>query len=209
MSAPAEINRANAQHSTGPVTELGKQKSSLNALRHGLTSQLVVLPSEDLETYKTHMRNCTAEYKPKTFTETHLVQILADTLWRLNRVAALETNLLTVSVIESTTCPMEEAPEDVQFALTMAAALEKTTKALNNLSLHSQRLHRQLDKTLKTLRELQATRKAAEKAEAAQPAVNKPAPADGFVFTPPQTQPAAPPKPPENRAATAPIPPTM
>jgi len=30
----AVINRANAQHSTGPRTEAGKQRASLNALRH-------------------------------------------------------------------------------------------------------------------------------------------------------------------------------
>jgi hypothetical protein len=34
--ARAEINRATAQHSTGPKTEAGKQRSALNALRHGL-----------------------------------------------------------------------------------------------------------------------------------------------------------------------------
>jgi hypothetical protein len=33
----AEINRMNAQHSTGPRTEAGKQQSSLNAVSHGLT----------------------------------------------------------------------------------------------------------------------------------------------------------------------------
>ena len=44
----ASINRENAQHSTGPKTEAGKQKSSLNALRHGLTGQTVVMPAEDL-----------------------------------------------------------------------------------------------------------------------------------------------------------------
>jgi hypothetical protein len=43
MSTPnrTEINRANSQHSTGPKTQAGKQRSSLNALRHGLTGQLV------------------------------------------------------------------------------------------------------------------------------------------------------------------------
>jgi hypothetical protein len=36
ISNRAAINGANAQHSTGPRTPAGKQRSSLNALRHGL-----------------------------------------------------------------------------------------------------------------------------------------------------------------------------
>ena len=56
MSTPnrAEINRENAQHSTGPKTEAGKKQSSLNALRHGLTGQIVVMPTEDLAAYQLH-----------------------------------------------------------------------------------------------------------------------------------------------------------
>jgi hypothetical protein len=50
MSTPnrIQINQANAKHSTGPKTKAGKHRSSLNALRHGLTGQLVVMPTEDL-----------------------------------------------------------------------------------------------------------------------------------------------------------------
>jgi hypothetical protein len=49
MSSPLnavqlEANRRNAQQSTGPRTEIGKKTSSLNALRHGPTSRIVVLP---------------------------------------------------------------------------------------------------------------------------------------------------------------------
>jgi hypothetical protein len=97
MSSPnrVEINRANAQHSTGPKTEAGKQRSSLNALRHGLTSQIVVMPTEELEAYQLHLKSFTEEYDPKGATESNLVQALADASWRLNRVVALETNLLT------------------------------------------------------------------------------------------------------------------
>ena len=37
-------NRRNSLHSTGPRTESGKQRSSLNALTHGLTARTAVLP---------------------------------------------------------------------------------------------------------------------------------------------------------------------
>src|SRR5580692_9080330 len=100
MSTPSriEINRANAQHSTGPKTTEGKQKSSLNALRHGLTGQIVVMPTEDLAAYQRHLASFTDEYTPSGATEANLVQALADTSWRLNRVAALETNLLMLGI---------------------------------------------------------------------------------------------------------------
>jgi hypothetical protein len=90
MSAPAiapldraAINRANSQHSTGPRTEYGKQRSSLNALRHGLTAQSAVLPSEDPAAYDQHRLKFLDEYHPVTSTETQLVNELVDTSWRL------------------------------------------------------------------------------------------------------------------------------
>jgi len=144
MSTPnrIEINRANSQHSTGPKTEAGKQRSSLNALRHGLTSQIVVMPTEDLEAYQCHLGSFTDEYHPQGATEAHLVQALADTSWRLNRVAALEANLFT----------------QVQDAISIVAALA-------NLSLHSQRLSRQFERTVAQLRDLQKTRRMKEEHE--------------------------------------------
>src|ERR1700722_5727817 len=78
-----EINQANSQHSTGPKTAAGKQRSSLNALRHGLTGQLVVMPTEDLYAYQDHVKSFTDEYHPEGATEAQLVQALADTSWRM------------------------------------------------------------------------------------------------------------------------------
>jgi hypothetical protein len=160
----AEINRANAQHSTGPKTEAGKKQSSLNALRHGLTGQIVVMPTEDLEAYQLHVKSFTGEYHPQGATEAHLVQALADTSWRLNRVAALETNLLTLG-ISSGFSLHAGASQEIQDAMSIVAALESQSKALANLSMHSQRLSRQFERTVAQLRDLQKTRRAIEKRE--------------------------------------------
>jgi hypothetical protein len=47
-----EANRRNALRSTGPKTEHGKQRSRVNAVRHGLTAETVVGGLEDAEDYK-------------------------------------------------------------------------------------------------------------------------------------------------------------
>jgi hypothetical protein len=160
----AEINRANSKNSTGPKTPAGKQRSALNALRHGLTSQIVVMPTEDLLIYQQHHKSFTDEYHPEGATEAHLVQALSDTAWRLNRVAALEANLLTLAAINQPN-PFTDAPAQVQDAIAIVAALESQSKALANLSLHSQRLSRQFERTVAQLHELQRARHSREKQE--------------------------------------------
>ena len=150
-----EINRANAQYSTGPKTAAGKQRSSLNALRHGLTGQIVVMPTEDLQAYQLHLKSFADEYHPQGATESHLVQALADASWRLNRVAALESNLLALAVGND--------PDPLSGAMSIVAALESQSKALANLSMHSQRLSRQFERTVMQLRDLQKTRRSQEK----------------------------------------------
>jgi hypothetical protein len=99
----ARINPANAQHSTGPRTSAGKQRSSLNALRHGLTGHVIVLPSEDHAAYENHTRRLADDLQPKGALEEQLAQSLVDTSWRINRVAALETNLLALVTNSRTT----------------------------------------------------------------------------------------------------------
>jgi hypothetical protein len=95
MSAPSAslsserrlaANRANAQLSTGPTTPAGKAKSSLNAVKTGLTGRTVLLPSEDAEAYAAHLARYQEEFQPVGVRETQLVQNLADTQWRLDRI---------------------------------------------------------------------------------------------------------------------------
>src|SRR3984893_5482052 len=96
----AAVNKANAQKSTGPRTAAGKQRSSLNALRHGLTGHTIVLPTEDQSAYQRHSQAFLAEYQPQGATETQLVQSLLDTSWQLNRASAVETNHYSLGLTE-------------------------------------------------------------------------------------------------------------
>ncbi len=154
----ADVNRANAQLSTGPRTVAGKQRSSLNALRHGLTGHTIVLPSEDLAAYQRHTQRLFDDVRPKGALEEQLVQSLADTSWRLNRVAALENNLLTLGITEHADSINTAHPE-CHAALAMATALREQTKALATLSSHEHRLSRQFERTLNQLREIQVERR--------------------------------------------------
>jgi hypothetical protein len=160
----AEMNRANAQHSTGPNTEAGKRRSSMNALKHGLTGQLRFMSDEVLEIYQAHVKSFHDEYQPQGATEEHLVQALVDDSWRLNRIAELEADLLGLSY-------------------GVDGFLEQT-KALVNLSLHSQRLSRQFERTVAQLRDLQKTRRSPENWEIAKLLnIVEARQEDGFVFS--------------------------
>ena len=153
------------------------------------------MPNEDLQAYQSHLKSFTDEYRPQGATEAHLVQALADASWRLNRVAALETNLLTLGIAQDPR-PLSGAPSQVRDAMAIVSALESQSKALANLSMHSQRLSRQFERTVAQLRELQKTRRALEKRELdkvldiiemveSTGETYNPS-ADGFVFSEPQ-----------------------
>ncbi len=139
-------NRANSQHSTGPRTEAGKQRSSQNALRHGLTAASAVLPSEDPAAHQDHGRQFFNEYQPATPTESQLVQELIDTSWRLNRIPLLEAKVLARAA-----APVS-LDQEITFDIVDAHRL------IANLGIQGHRLSRQFQKSLETLREIQADR---------------------------------------------------
>ena len=154
-------NRANAAHSTGPKTEAGKKRSSLNAYRHGLTGQTIILTAEDLVAYQDVTRTFFNDYKPVGTLEKHLVQFLADTTWRLDRVLALENNLIALGFDEHQNSISTEHPE-AHAALVIIEAMRDETRALAVLGLHTARLCRHFKETLKLLNDAQEKRRATE-----------------------------------------------
>ena len=144
---PATSNQPPAPNrSTGPRTAAGKQRSSQNAVTHGLTSHSPLLATEDPAAYQRHCRQFFDEYQPATATETQLTQELVDTAWRLNRIPQLEAALLD----RAANPPSEQAAIDFDIV--------DAHRALATLGLHYQRLSRQFQKALDKIREIQSER---------------------------------------------------
>ncbi len=188
-AARLAANRANAQFSTGPSSEAGKRVSSLNAVKSALTGQTVLLPSDDVALYEALVESFVGQWEPVTQEERRLVQSLADTQWRLNRIPALETGLFARGRIEF-------AEKFAGYDASLAASLMDTEtlvvyeKPLRNLHTQENRLRRQFAKDLATLTALLAEREEAEQEAKAQsdaiPRITYTAVSDsnvGFEFT--------------------------
>jgi len=192
--AQLAANRANAAKSTGPRTGEGRRRSSLNAIRHGLTGQTVVLPNEDMEAYLRHSKEIVDSLRPETPVERQLAQRWADQQWRLNRVPSITEAMLALDAEEEPgEGEGEPASADLDRALREGRAFRDRSQAFVNLTTYEQRIQRMQKETLKQLQELQAARRAQEQADKETAlrlcAVNKAKglpydpKADGFVFS--------------------------
>ena len=87
MTTPRKIeaNRRNAQRSTGPRTEAGRNKVKFNALTHGLTAETVVLPHEDAAAYEHRLKTWTRELNPQGDMGRYLAERLVKISWQLDR----------------------------------------------------------------------------------------------------------------------------
>src|SRR5450631_557072 len=96
MPSPAQYaaNRLNALKSSGPTSPQGRARSSMNALRHGLTARVVVLPSEDMAAYKAFSVEIVDSLDAQTPVERQFAQTVADNQWRINRIRSIEDGML-------------------------------------------------------------------------------------------------------------------
>ncbi len=126
-------NRRNALKSTGPTSEVGKERSRQNAMRHGLTAETVVEPLENRDDYKAFEMSITAEFDAQTAVERELVLRLASVLWRLRRATAIETGLLQIGVPDEER-PTHRSADTVAHSVfsMMEAALRNRSKGSRN-----------------------------------------------------------------------------
>lgn len=154
-------NRANAQKSTGPKTTTGKAKSSLNAVKTGLTGHTVLLPADDVAAYHAHIKRLIAAFQPVGTLELQVVQTLADLQWRLNRIPGLESGFLALARRRCAPDLFADEPDpSVRAVLFEAHVQETAAKSLETLQRQEQRLRRQYAQEIKELERLREVRAA-------------------------------------------------
>jgi hypothetical protein len=136
--AKLAANRLNAELSTGARTEEGQRRSSLNAIKHGLTGRTVLLPQEDPGAYQAFCRKIIDSLQAETPVEEELAQLIAEQYWRLRRIRTVE-----------------EA---------MNQRGEASLQEISNLGIYQNRINRVLKDAEQRLRESQTQRKAEEEA---------------------------------------------
>ena len=95
-----EANRNNAKQSTGPRTNAGKQRSSQNAVKHGLLAKQTLIPGENPADFEALLSSYEDTFQPANPVEDALVRQIADAEWRLRRVSRLEAAFLNSEVQE-------------------------------------------------------------------------------------------------------------
>src|ERR1700732_2977582 len=151
-------NRNNAQKSTGPKTVEGRQRSRMNALRHGLTGQVTTMTEEDRAAHNQFSQALIKSLAPEGAMEIQLAQRVATDSWRLNRISAIEDNLFALGLHQNAGQLCPEQPQ-IDAALTTARVFTQESHQLQLLTLYEQRLNRAIEKNLALLESLQAARK--------------------------------------------------
>ncbi len=122
-----EANRRNAKKSTGPRTKLGKAASRMNAFRHGVTAEHVILDGESAKQFNALRRKLFEAFAPADAIEGELVQAIVMDQWRLRRHYRAEASLFTeLGGGENLGGGFQAAPQSLTTLIRYHAGIERS-----------------------------------------------------------------------------------
>ena len=153
MATAAQIiaNQKNAQASTGPRTDEGKSASSQNALKHGATSQHVVLAFENPAEYEAMRADLFAALKPVGGIEALFVEEMAVAQWRTMRMERIIREYTDRAAYKHPSKNPMVAMADVMLS-----------PEVQKLQRYENSFRRAFDNAWKKLKELQKTRQTSD-----------------------------------------------
>src|ERR1017187_1690366 len=138
-----------------------RDRRALNAYRHGLTGQVLILTPDDQAAYLQHCQGIRESLAPEGAFETGLVQAVADDRWRLARAGAMENSILAAGLGDGRPTKFTDPHEQLHVAFAQGVVWLKEGNKLALLTLYEGRIQRRVEKNLAALRQLQQDRKAA------------------------------------------------
>jgi hypothetical protein len=134
--AKSESARINGAKSRGPVTPEGRARSSQNALRHGLSSAVVVLPHEDRAQFEQLRDSYMESFQPADQPQHDLIETMAAARWRLNRLLEIEAKLFEKEMVLR--------DDDMEKELSNMTEVEKLAWVFDHMANHSKSLAMQI-----------------------------------------------------------------
>ncbi len=154
----SETARLNGAKSRGPKTPEGKDKSSQNAVQHGLTSQsLLVLACESQSQFDEILNKMMEIYQPANAAEIDLVEEMAAFRWRIRRMWGIQTSLMDAEILNQESQSAVAAGNRAYIAKAFRY-LSDDSRSLQLASRYGSRMHRIYNQAYATLRELQQMR---------------------------------------------------
>src|SRR5262249_5217382 len=133
-----------------------------NSVRHGLRARAIVLPGESRAEFQALLDSYVHQFKPAGDVERDLVQTLAITRWRLNRLTGVESHMFSTEMVLRRK-DADRALKGMEPGDHLAWAFKELADKSNALSVllrYEGTLTRTYERTFKQLQQLQAARKA-------------------------------------------------
>lgn len=134
----------------------GKAAVRNNALRHGLTSQKVVLSGEDPAAFAAMREGLLNDHAPANTQEAALVDQIAANYWRLLRAQRVEIELFESAIHPK--APRRTTRETMEIHEPFAQAFCNHTQHFETLRRYTASIERAYYRSLETLRKLQKDR---------------------------------------------------
>jgi hypothetical protein len=156
MATPQQqkANQQNAQHSTGPVTEAGKLKSSLNATKHGFTGKELLLTPAEQKPYEDFSAAMHREIRANNSETRELLQHYINLRWSLNQILVHQNNVLAIIDQITSQCI---STGDITG---LAKAVEPQYRQLRTLGTYEQRRRKAAQDTLDRFHQLEKEHRA-------------------------------------------------
>jgi hypothetical protein len=145
----SETARINGAKSRGPTTAEGKEKSSRNALQHGLCADgdTVLLECEDPAQYNGFLVKLRRIHEPATPAEEDVFEEMVVARWRLRRMRTIELGLLDAEILAQQST--SDSPKPTAHLALAFRALADDSRSLALASRYEARLQRLYDPAYK------------------------------------------------------------